>query len=131
MVGCEVADWLGIRRKEVTLVKMRPGTELAEDVISPWLMDRLEEWKVVPVVGPREGVRVKEITDEGVVIIRDGKEETIAADNMVLALGITPVNQLVEQLKGKVAEIHVIGDAKEPRKAVDAIGEGSVVARQI
>jgi len=134
MVGCEVADWLGFHRKDVTLVKMRPGTELGEDVSwfsRPWLMDRLEQWRVVPVLGPKEGVRVKEITDEGVVIVRDGEEETIAADNVVLALGITPVNQLAEQLKGKVAEIHVIGDAKEPRKAVDAIGEGSAVARRI
>jgi len=133
-IGCEVADWLGFHRKDVSLVKMRPGTEIAEDVtafIKPWLIDRLEDWKVKVVVGPKEGVRGKEITDEGVVIIRDGEEETIAADNVVLALGITPVNQLAEQLKGKVAEIHVIGDAKEPRTAWNAVREGSDVARII
>jgi len=134
MIGCEVADWLGMRRKEVVLIKTRPGTEIAEDVsrwIKPWLIDRLEDWKVKVIVGPKEGVRVNEITDEGVVILKDGQEETIEADNVVLALGVTPVNRLAEQLKGKAAEIHVIGDAKEPRKALDAIREGSAIARQI
>lgn len=134
LIGCEVADWLGMRRKDVTLVKVRPGTEIGEDVsrwIRPWLLDRLEDWKVKVIVGPKEGVRIKEITDEGVVIIRNGHDETIEVDTVVLALGITPVNQLAEQLKGKAAEVYVIGDAKEPRKAVNAISEGSAVARQI
>ena len=81
--------------------------------------------------GPKEGIKVKEITDEGVVIIRNGHDETIEVDTVVLALGITPVNQLAEQLKGKVAEIHVIGDAKEPRTAWNAVREGSDVARII
>jgi 2,4-dienoyl-CoA reductase (NADPH2) len=67
-----------------------------------------------------------------VVVVRNGQEETISGrDNIVLALGTKPVNGLAEQLKGKVAEIHVIGDAKEPRKAVNAIYEGAEVARKI
>jgi len=134
MVGCEVADWLGFHRKDVTLVKMRPGTEIAEDVgrfSKPWLVDRLDEWKVEVVTGPKEGVRVKAITDEGVSVIRDGQEEAIGADNVVRALGIRPVNELAEQLKGKVAEVHVIGDAREPQTAWHAVREGSDVARTI
>ena len=118
----------------MTLVKMRAGTEIGEDVSAfskPWLIDRLEAWKVKVVVGPKEGVRAKEITDEGVVIMRDGQEESIEADSVVLALGIRPVNKLGEELKGKVPEIHMIGDAKEPRTAWNAVREGSEVARMI
>jgi len=48
-----------------------------------------------------------------------------------LALEAKSVNELAEQLKGKVAAIHVIGDAQEPRKAVNAVSEGAEVARQI
>ena len=65
------------------------------------------------------------------MIIRDGQEEAIRADNVVLALGIRPVNELAEQLKGKVAEIHVIGDAREPQTAWHAVREGSDLARVI
>ena len=134
MVGWEVADLLGFHRKDVTLVKMRPGLEIAEDVSAfgrPWLIDRLSQWRVKVVTGPNEGIRVKAITDEGVSIIRDGQEEAIGADNVVLALGIRPVNELAGQLKGKVAEIHVIGDAREPQTAWHAVREGSDLARKI
>lgn len=134
LIGCETADWLGFRRKNVILVKMRPGTEIGEDInifVRPYVLDRLEQWKVKVVTGPKSGVKIKEVTGEGVIITRDGKEETIIADSVVLALGINPVNRLAEQLKGKVPELHLIGDAKEPRKVINAVYEGSVAARRI
>jgi 2,4-dienoyl-CoA reductase-like NADH-dependent reductase (Old Yellow Enzyme family)/thioredoxin reductase len=136
MVGCEVADWLGIRRKEVTLIKRRPGpmANVGEDVpmgSRASLLDRLQQWKVKVITGPKQGITIKAITDEGVVIIRDGQQEFLECDNVVLALGTVPVNQLAEQLKGKVAEIRVIGDAKQPARAIDAIHEGSKVGREL
>jgi NADPH-dependent 2,4-dienoyl-CoA reductase/sulfur reductase-like enzyme len=136
MVGCEVADWLGMRRKEVTLVKRRPGwpADIGEDIPmgskSP-LLDRLQRWKVKVITGLKEGVGIKEITDKGVLIIRDGHEEFLECDSVVLALGIVPVKWLAEQIRGKVAEIHVIGDAKQPGKVIHAIHEGSKVAREL
>ena len=50
---------------------------------------------------------------------------------MVLAVGIKPVNQLAAEAKGKVAEIYVIGDAADQRKALDAIAEGAAAGRQM
>jgi len=44
-------------------------------------------------------------------------------------LGVKSANGLAEQLKGKVAEVCVIGDAKEPR--LDAIAEGADVGLRI
>jgi len=129
MVGCEVADWLGYHRKDVTIIEMLEDIALDVSAFSkPFLMDRLTQSGVKAITS----ARVKAITDDGVVVVRNGKEETISgADNIVLALGTKPVNGLAEQLKGKVADIHVIGDAKEPRKAVNAVYEGAEVARKI
>jgi len=129
MVGCEVADWLSFHRKDVTIIEMLEDIALDVSAFSkPFLMDRLTQSGVKTITS----ARVKEITDDGVVVVRNGQEETISGrDNIVLALGTKPVNGLAEQLKGKVAEIHVIGDAKEPRKAVNAIYEGAEVARKI
>jgi pyruvate/2-oxoglutarate dehydrogenase complex dihydrolipoamide dehydrogenase (E3) component len=129
MVGCEVADWLGYHRKDVTIIEMLEDIALDVSAFSkPFLMDRLAQSGVKTITG----ARVKKITDDGVVVDRNGQEETISGgDNVVLALGTKPVNELAEQLKGKVAEIHVIGDAKEPRKVVNAICEAAQVARQI
>ena len=129
MVGCEVADWLGFHRKDVTIIEMMEEVALDVDGFhKPFLMDRLAQWGVKIITH----ARVKKITDNGVVVDRDGQEETIGgADSIVLALGTKSVNKLAEQLKGKVSEVHVIGDAKEPRKAMDAIHEGAKVARAI
>jgi len=129
MVGCEVADWLGLRCKDVTLVEMLEDIATDLNIFArPFLLERLERYKVKTMTS----AKVKAITDDGIVVNRAGQEETLNGfGNIVLALGVTSARQLAEQLKGKVAEIHVIGDAKEPRKAIDAIYEGAVAARQI
>ena len=52
-------------------------------------------------------------------------------DHVILALGASPVDALSEKLKGKVGEIHVIGDAQKPRRAVEAIAEGREIGMKI
>jgi len=136
MVGCEVADWLGIRRKEVTVVKMRPGpaADIGEDIGVAGravILERFKQWKVRAVTGPQQGITVTGITDSGVEILRDGRQETLECDSVVLALGTVPINGLAEQLKGKVAELHVIGDARQPGRVAHAVHEGSQVARRL
>mgnify|MGYP001143879045 CR=1 FL=1 len=77
-------------------------------------------------------VEVKEIKDSGVEIVRkDGSRELIEGDTIVVATGTKSENKLFEALKEKVSEIFIIGDAKEPRKALDAIHEGAAIARGI
>jgi len=73
----------------------------------------------------------KEITERGVVIEREGREELIPGDTVVLATGANPVNSLYDQIKNRVREIHMIGDAKSPRKALEAVAEGLEVGRTI
>jgi pyruvate/2-oxoglutarate dehydrogenase complex dihydrolipoamide dehydrogenase (E3) component len=50
---------------------------------------------------------------------------------IVLAMGAKSVDVLSTQLTGKVPEVYVIGDAKKPRKALEAIAEAAEVARKI
>jgi len=76
--------------------------------------------------------KVKEILDDGVVIVRGGQEEAIRGmDRVILAMGTRPIDELSSSIKDKVAEVYVIGDAKEPRKALEAIHEGAEVGRKI
>jgi pyruvate/2-oxoglutarate dehydrogenase complex dihydrolipoamide dehydrogenase (E3) component len=104
------------------------GMDLAADMRS-LLMHNLRE----------NGVRiltsatVKEILDDGLVIsLGDGKEETMQGmDRVILAMGAISVDVLSDEIKDKVAEVYVVGDAKQPRKALEAIAEGSEVARRI
>jgi NAD(H)-dependent 7beta-hydroxy-3-oxo-delta4-cholenoic acid oxidoreductase len=137
MVGLELAEFLAnpgdhplLGPNNVTVVEMLDsvGMDLAPDMRA-LLMKSLRE----------NGVRiltsatVKEILDDGLVIsTADGKEETLGGiDRIILAMGAKSVDVLSKKIKDKAAEVYVIGDAKQPRKALEAIAEGSEVGRMI
>ena len=46
-------------------------------------------------------------------------------------MGTQSVDELSKKIKGRVAEVYVIGDAQEPRKALEAIAEGAEIGRKI
>ena len=136
MVGCELADMLADRgynqttgNTPVTIVEMLE--DIALDVIPQTrmlLMPRLQEKGVKAITS----ATVKEVLEDGVVITRNGQEETInGMDFIVLACGAKSVDGLSDKIKDKVPEVYVIGDAKAPRKVLDAIAEAAEIARQI
>lgn len=135
-VACELADAIADpgdnpmdANNAVTIVEMLPDIALDEPPGARMLLlQRLRE----------KGVRVftnapvKRITDDGVVITRDGQEETISGmDHIVLACGTRSVECLRDQISRNVSEVHVIGDAKQARRALEAIAEGAAVGRAI
>jgi NAD(H)-dependent 7beta-hydroxy-3-oxo-delta4-cholenoic acid oxidoreductase len=151
MVGLEVADYLAnpgdnplIGLTRVTIVEMLDavGTEIAAEART-LLMEGLREKGVEILTSTRvkeilpDGVRVvntvKEILPDWTTVTKDGDEErTIGGlGKIVLAMGVQSVDDLSGSIGGSVAELHVIGDAKEPRKALEAIAEGAEVARAI
>jgi 2,4-dienoyl-CoA reductase (NADPH2) len=71
-----------------------------------------------------KGAEALRITQQGVVAALDGQERLFEADTVILATGVSPVNELYDTLEGQVDHLYLIGDAKEPRKAIDAIREG-------
>lgn len=135
-VACEVADAIADTcdnpmdaNNKVTMVEML--ADIAHDegaAPRTLLMQRLRSKGVTTITS----ATVKEITDDGVVIERNGARETIGGmDQIVLACGTRPVDGLSDKLGGKVAEVHVIGDAKKARRALEAIAEGNQVGRAI
>ena len=73
----------------------------------------------------------REITDEGVWVEREGKKTFLPANTVVLAIGAKSVDELYRKIKELVPEVHLIGDAKSPRKALEAVAEGFEVGRTI
>lgn len=53
-----------------------------------------------------------------------GEEHTIPCNQAVLACGYRSNNELEEQLKGRVKDLSVVGDAESPRKILTAVHEG-------
>ncbi|MBM4448182.1 MAG: FAD-dependent oxidoreductase [Chloroflexi bacterium] len=129
LVGCETAEFLADRGKEVTV--MRRGPEMATGVgptVRDFFLSRLLEKGVTLL---RE-VKYNSVSPKGVSITtRDGKERTIEADTVILAAGSVPETGLYEAIKGKIAEVYRIGDCVKPRTIRDAISEGFQTGQKI
>ena len=129
-LGLEMADYM--REREVEqLVVVEQLPEAGVGLLSSFARDmlsRLNAWGARIITS----ATVKEITEDGVVLDKGGEEETIhGMDSVVLALGVESVDELSKRLEGKVAEVHVIGDAKEPRNALEAVAEGAQIGMKI
>ncbi|MDD4860032.1 MAG: hypothetical protein PHR56_07500, partial [Dehalococcoidales bacterium] len=73
----------------------------------------------------RTGLKVIAITDSGVTAVdSNGKQVELAGDKVVLALGLTAQAGLYDELRDKVRETYLIGDAASPRRLEQAIREG-------
>ena len=127
-VGCETAEYLAEKGHEVTILEMleRVGNDVG--ITTRWvIMQRLHNAGIKI----KAGTEVVEISDRGVKAKRSGTVELIPADTVVLAVGLQPNNELAAKLKGKAAEVHVIGDCAEVNKIASAIEGGLRVARNL
>ncbi len=128
-IGAETADFLSEEGKEVTLVEMLE--EIASDLVvhlKYYLAKRLVEEGVTILTS----TKVKEL-GKGYALVEDssGTRKIDGFDTIVLAVGSRPNDVIAKDLQGKVPELHVIGDASEPREALEAVYEGEEIALKI
>jgi 2,4-dienoyl-CoA reductase (NADPH2) len=125
-VGSGTADFLAENGHDVTLLlrrtdigsKLEPSTKMV-------IKKRLE----------KNGVRIirkahfESFGNGKVRIEREGTEEFLDADNVIIAIGSKPENSLYQRMKGKRKHVYAIGDCVEPRGIFEAIAEGAVIGR--
>ena len=127
--GCEIAEFLIMRGRKVTIVDTADtmGEGLMEEL--KWLFFR---WLDKRGATTMTGVKYVEITDKGLTIItKEGKRQTIEADTILPAIPLAPNAELMKALEDKVPEIYAIGDCSEPRLIIDAIADGYRIARAL
>lgn len=129
VVGCETAEFLADKGKKVTLMRRGEGMATKLNPTSrEHLIARLEAKGVTMLTG----VQYQEITDQGVIITtRQGESQTVEGDTVVLAAGSLPDTELYEALKGKIPELHLVGDCVEPRNIMSAVADGYFAALKI
>ena len=128
LVGLETAEFLAAQSKAVILVEMLP--EVGMDIfplIRPAIIQKVKEAGVVMYVNSQP----QDITEEGVGVNIAGTTEVINVDSVVLAVGRESDKALGKQLRGKVPELHIIGDSVSPRRIRDAVHEGHRVGRTL
>jgi len=124
-VGLETADFLLTQMSLITVVEMldKVGGELS------WRYTALIKSLRDAGVDIFTSTKVERFTKDGAVCSTPEGEVILSGyDMVILAVGSEPYNPLEKELDGRVAEIHVIGDAKEARLIQDAVKEGAELA---
>jgi len=114
--------------KEIVMIEMIPKVGKDIGMTTRWTM--LQDLA-------REGVTVQvntkalEITETGVKVERNGAEDFIAADTVVLAAGARPHNPLSDLLEKKRISCQVVGDAGGIGLAFDAVHQGFAAGKNV
>ncbi len=131
LVGCETALYLAREQgRSVTIVEVLDSVAL--DMVWANALDlvRLLDLAEVKIM---TNIRVREITDTGLIVI-DGqnKEIDMEAGTIILAAGMKPHRELVEALADmELPEVYTIGDCVEPSKVLCAVWQGFRTARLV
>ena len=128
LIGCETAEFLSQKGKEVTIIEMLPliGADIAG--FNRWvILDRLK----ASGIRMETNMKVEEITESGVNVAHDEVTQFIQADSVVIAAGMRSNDDLAKQLEGKVSSLHLAGACVEPRQVKQAIKEGFDASLQL
>ena len=127
-IGSELAELLSIKGRNVTIVEM-----------TDTLAGKMAKTAQTVLIGHLKllGVEtymlstVKEIKDDGVEILTEGKDLLIKADNVIVCIGDKPDNALYNECKDVCSEVYNIGDSEKVGDIKSAVRSGYVVGREI
>ena len=131
MSGTECALSLAMEGKNVSLVDMLPLDQFYSDCthFAREAIDRLlaeNNVKLTP------GCVVEEFESDGVVVKDSaGKKLKLACDTAVIAFGVAPDKDMVDELSEIVPETYVIGDALKAGVIGDAISSAYWLTREV
>jgi 2-enoate reductase len=127
LVGCEVAWYLAELKKRVTIVEMLDEVATDMEIGSRIaVLKKLREHGVGMVCNLK---MEKIIPGKGIIgIDQDLTKRGVRGDTVVLAMGFDP-NRALFEMEDRPYEAYLIGDAKEPRRIIDAMREADHIAR--
>lgn len=130
-MGCETAEFLAARGNRVTLVSRSTTADLAADVVESYRAPLLARLRRLG-VALRTRCDLRELRDGHAILVDDGgREDSVAADVVVLARGSVSEPTWVAELRAKVSEVYAVGDCVEPRIIADALYEGALAGARI
>jgi NADPH-dependent 2,4-dienoyl-CoA reductase/sulfur reductase-like enzyme len=129
LVGCETAEFLGLKGKKVTILEMLP--DLAGKMVATHrvlLLERLKHLGVKTVTS----AKCTEIRGNQVFYVdRTNQPHILEADNVLLAVGEKPNLILAKELEKAVPKIYLVGDCVKPEGIGECIAAGYKIALDI
>jgi 2,4-dienoyl-CoA reductase-like NADH-dependent reductase (Old Yellow Enzyme family)/thioredoxin reductase len=126
LIGMETADFLSEKGKEVTLVEMLERSPVRKITSHGYMLhQRLQEKKCRLIFN----TTLKRIGDGSVEIETKGESSTLSPiDQVVMAVGLKPRDELKGILESLKIPFSVVGDARQPRRIFEAVEEGAKAA---
>ena len=115
---------------EVTLTTRQDTLGGSVGSFTRWVLAREVKHSGVNV---RYGTTTEEITEDGVVVVQNGKAELLPADTVLLAAGLNPNRRVYDVIKkgGISAEVLLLGDSGALNHAIEAVREAYELALNI
>jgi NAD(H)-dependent 7beta-hydroxy-3-oxo-delta4-cholenoic acid oxidoreductase len=142
-VGCEVAELIATAGREARCAGSEPTSVLVVELREAVAMDMFSEARTLllqrlEALGVRllASTRLVSLAPDGALVSREGpagpvEERLSGFDWIVTALGAKALDELSAGAAAAGIEVHVVGDAREPRQAVAAIAEGFEAGRLV
>jgi NADPH-dependent 2,4-dienoyl-CoA reductase/sulfur reductase-like enzyme len=128
LVGLEVADLLASQGKQVTVVEMLSEVGGDMDLLAKnMLIGRLKKQNV----SIHTNTKVTRLTQDTAFTQQNDRETRFPIEILIMAVGVRPNHELADSLEQGELEMYVIGDAVQPRKAIEAIWEGFEIGASI
>ena len=130
-IGSEIGLELAlIKGKNVSIIEM--GKELAPQgnlLYKIALRQKMEKAETLKILLEATCLEIRE---NGVVVrTKEGKEEIIKADNVIVCTGLRAKGDLAESFYGITPDVAMIGDCNKPRNIMDATFEGYSISLNI
>jgi pyruvate/2-oxoglutarate dehydrogenase complex dihydrolipoamide dehydrogenase (E3) component len=126
LIGMETSDYLCQKGTQVTLVEVLKRSPVLKITSHGYMLHtRLKE------AGCRLlfNTAVKKIEESSVTVLVEGSEQILSpVDQVIIAVGLKPNDDLKEILQAKKIRHFIIGDAREPRRIIEATEEGARAA---
>jgi 2,4-dienoyl-CoA reductase-like NADH-dependent reductase (Old Yellow Enzyme family)/thioredoxin reductase len=126
LIGMETADYLCQKGTQVTVVEVLKRSPVLKITSHGYMLHtRLKE------AGCRLlfNTTIKKIEESSVTVLMEGREQVLSpVDQIIIAVGLKPNDELKEILQAKKIRHFIIGDALQPRRIIEATEEGARAA---
>lgn len=131
LVGCETALWLVNQGKKVTIVELQDGILKVGGPLCHANEDMLKDLVKFKKIDLKVNTSVTSASEDGFILKYGDKEEVIAADSAIVAIGYVSQKTLYNDIKFEVPNVHLLGDANQVSNIMYAIWNAYEVARNI
>jgi 2-enoate reductase len=131
LVGCETALWLHDKGVKVTIVELAPKILALAGPLCHANDDMLHELLAFKKIAVMTSSAVAAPTEGGFIVKTGDKQNFVAADSAILAIGYSSERSLYDKVRNLAPEVYTFGDARQVSNIMYAVWDAYEVARSL